>query len=145
MNYTQKHPVGCCILIISRVQINVLFDIIIRSCNNLLLFSHYSWRDSWRRLNIEGWKETPWRSGQILNNRSVLRTASAFVMFKIGPIHLALVGLMAGCQSVRRKSCCFRNFQNPITVFTPDVSLGFLNRFLALVRLYQYIYGQFIW
>ena len=26
---------------------------------------------------------------------------------------------------------------------TPDVSLGFLNQFLALVRLYQYIYGQF--
>ena len=26
---------------------------------------------------------------------------------------------------------------------TPNVSSGFLNRFLALVRLYEYIYGQF--
>ena len=30
------------------------------------------------------------------NNRSVLRMASAFVMLKIGPVRLVLVGLMAG-------------------------------------------------
>ena len=64
------------------------------------------------------------------------------VFIQIGPIRLSLVDLTAGWQggrqTVRRKSCCFRNFQNP------DVSLGFLNRFLALVRLYQYIYGQFL-
>ena len=33
------------------------------------------------------------------NNRSVLRTASAFVMLKIGPVRLALVGLTAGRQA----------------------------------------------
>lgn len=35
------------------------------------------------------------------NNRSVLRTASAFVMLKIGPVRLALVGLTAGRQAGR--------------------------------------------
>ena len=44
------------------------------------------------------------------NNRSMLRMVNAFVMLKIGPIRLALVGLTAGWQSVRQKSCCFRNF-----------------------------------
>ena len=52
------------------------------------------------------------------NNRSVLRTASAFVMLKIGPVRLALVGLTAGW----RNTAEFGNFQNHI----PDEILHFL-------------------
>ena len=35
------------------------------------------------------------------NSRPMLLTASAFVMLKIGPVHLALVGLMAVHQASR--------------------------------------------
>ena len=66
------------------------------------------------------------------NNRSMLWTASISVMLKIGPVRLALVGLTAGCHSGRWKSC-FRNFSKSNNT-TPDMSL---------VRLYQYVSGQF--
>ena len=80
------------------------------------------------------------------NNRSVLQAASAFLMLKIGPIRLALVGITAGHQSSR-------SADEKVIVLeisksynsTPDVSPGFLNQFfLTLVRLYQYIYSQFL-
>ena len=61
-------------------------------------------------------------------------------MLKIGPVCLALVGLMAGRQT---KKLLFLKFLKSYNS-TPDASLGFLNQFLAFVRLYQYIYGQFL-
>ena len=58
--------------------------------------------------------------------------ASTFVMLKIGPICLALVCLTA----VRQMKKLFQKFSKSHNS-TPDVSLGFLNRFLALaIRLW---------
>ena len=110
MNYTRKHRVAAA-LIMSRVQINVLCDVIIRSRNNLstlhwwtrVMISHFSisnyvfitWFES--NENLKGWKEASWRSGQIFLQTT--GTASTFVMLKIGLVRIVLVGLTAGWQT----------------------------------------------
>ena len=72
------------------------------------------------------------------NNMFVLPMASAFVMLKIRPVHLVLVGLTVGRSfgrpSADEKVVVLEIFK--IDNSTPDVSLGFLNLFLALVWLY---------
>ena len=75
------------------------------------------------------------------NNRSVLRTASAFVMLKIGPVRLALVGLTAGRQAGspagrQTKILLFNKFLKYCNS-TSNAFIGCLNGFLALITLYQ--------
>ena len=49
---------------------------------------------------------------------------------------------IVGLTSVRQMKKLFKKFSKSEN-FIPNVSLSFLNQFLALVRLYHYIYGQF--
>ena len=66
--------------------------------------SFYMWLFATQFENDGTWKDERKHHGAVekssSNNRSMLRTANAFVMLKIGPICLALVGLMAGWQAI---------------------------------------------
>ena len=72
----------------------------------------------------------------LLQNKSVLQMVSAFVVLKTGPIHLMLVGLTA-CRLSGQLSIRLSDERLVVLeIFEiPDVSLDFLNQFLALVRL----------
>ena len=61
------------------------------------------------------------------NNRSVFRTAVAFIVPKSGPIHLVLVGLTAGRPADK----------SLVVLKVITCVFGYLNRFLDYFTLYQ--------
>ena len=102
------------------------------------MISHLSIRDYLSFENDGTYKDERKHHGAVdksfSNNRSMLRMASAFVMLKIEPIHLGLVGFQAGRPSVwQAKKLLFSKFSK-FDNSTSDMSLGFLNLLLAFAR-----------
>ena len=145
-------------LIISREQINVLCDVIIRSHTNLLtlhLWTRFTifhlYICDYLSPNLKTMELRGMKGSIMVQWTSILQTIGLcygwqepLLCLKLDPYTqhqwvLWQAGRSAGWQT---KKLLLQKFSKSDDS-TPNVSLDFQNRFLAFVRLYQYVFGQF--